>query len=162
MDVPGGTHRIGTRWRPMSRDHNPEGGQVIRFAPPGDGDGAGAGGGAPGRDKDKELVDRTIANIRALVAEKGLVLSHVLEAAGVNGSYLSNIASTKSASPTITKLQRIAEAMHEPLTALFLPGDIQSPRNRIVRILDTLEPQQVELLEAMVTALASQRDTSRP
>lgn len=111
--------------------------------------------------RDKVIVDIVINNIYDLVEEKGLVLSRVLDAAGVNMAYLSNIKSNKSASPTITKLQRIADALHEPVSVLFVAKDKREARHRLLRIADTLDAQQLALLEDFARAMSIRSNPPR-
>ena len=115
----------------------------------------------PFRKRDAEIVEIVLNNIQGICDAKGLTMSHVLDAAGINVGYISNIKSSKSQAPTITKLQRIADALGEPLTTLILSGDRMSARNRLLRIADMLEPHQLELLESMAQTLAGQRGNKR-
>jgi transcriptional regulator with XRE-family HTH domain len=103
---------------------------------------------------DRRFVANIKANIIALVEQKGLVVSRVLDDANVNRSYLANIKPESPHSPGVTALRRIARALDEPLEVLLAEPDKRDVVSRLMRTVGTMPPDQLELLVAMALAAA--------
>jgi len=100
-------------------------------------------------DDDVRFVADIKTNILAIVEQKKLIVSRVLDEAGVNRSYLANIKKGSAHSPGVAALRRIAHAVGEPLEVLLAPPDKRDALSRLLRNADSMDAAHRELYVAL-------------
>lgn len=109
------------------------------------------------------MCDDWRGRLHSLIRERGKTMKDVSLDAGLGAGYVHSILrGTPPREPSVENLQRIMQALAEPVATLFEEPDRLEARRRLARIAGKLPQDRLALLEAMASAMLADIPPPQP